>query len=238
MNAALSFFNPKRWGIISEIFEVTRFDSPISVSYSQAAEDLVLMYFLEKSEGFYIDIGAHHPNRFSVTRQLYAKGWSGINVDANPNLRKSFEDWRPRDTFLNLAVGSQDEYVFTIFSESAMSTTNLAWKEKFIRGGVEVIEEISVPGITMKDLFDLTPSNKELDLVNLDIEGGDVEAISSLRINNQLPKKMPTWFLCETPSSVSKALESESVKLLKLLGYEPWAVLPFSTLLRRVAISN
>ena len=37
-------------------------------SYSQEGEDMVLnRYFQGKNSGFYVDIGAHHPKRFSNT---------------------------------------------------------------------------------------------------------------------------------------------------------------------------
>jgi len=34
--------------------------------------------FERQSTGFYVDVGAHHPKRFSNTYFFYKKGWSGI----------------------------------------------------------------------------------------------------------------------------------------------------------------
>jgi FkbM family methyltransferase len=231
--AALSLLRPSRWGVISEIYQTTKFNAPISISYSQGAEDLVLLHFLQKDHGFYIDIGAHHPNRFSVTRQLYDKGWSGLNVDANPDLRKVFLSWRPRDKFLNFAVGSRAEYVFTRFHESAINTVNPEWKDRFIAEGNVIVDEIKVPGISMAKLFEMTPEDKNLDLVNIDIEGGDLEALYSLLENSKLPVRMPDWFLLEAPPGVDNALEHEAIRFVTELGYKPWAIMPMSTLLRR-----
>jgi len=233
IKAALTFFIPKRWGILVETYERTKFNAPFTISYSQGAEDLALLHFFRKQNGFYIDIGAHHPNRFSVTRQLYDAGWSGFNVDANPDLRGLFVKWRPRDVFLNFAVGNQSEYKFTRFHESAISTINQEWKERFVKEGNQILDEITVPGISMRALLEMTPSDTDLDLVNLDIEGGDFEALRSLGSASNLPKKMPEWFLCESPQGVEEALESDSVKFIITLGYKPWTVLSMSTLLRR-----
>ena len=56
-----------------------------NLCYSQNGEDLILNRFLEnKEKGFFIDVGAHHPIRFSNTYFFYKKGWSGINIDAMP----------------------------------------------------------------------------------------------------------------------------------------------------------
>lgn len=40
--------------------------------------------FNDSSSGIYVDIGAHHPFRFSNTYVFYKRGWRGINVDAMP----------------------------------------------------------------------------------------------------------------------------------------------------------
>ena len=64
-------------------------------SYSQNGEDLILSRLLEGHPvGKYIDIGAHHPFRFSNTAKLYSEGWSGLNVDPNPTSIKDFETSR------------------------------------------------------------------------------------------------------------------------------------------------
>ena len=62
----------------------------IQYSFSQEGEDLVLARIFEgKKNGFYVDIGAHHPTRFSNTHYFYRRGWSGINIDAMPGSMKN-----------------------------------------------------------------------------------------------------------------------------------------------------
>src|SRR3972149_133216 len=47
-------------------------------SYSQEGEDLILReLFADKQRGFYVDIGAHHPFRFSNTQHFYEIEWRG-----------------------------------------------------------------------------------------------------------------------------------------------------------------
>ena len=50
-------------------------------SFSQEGEDLILQrYFEGKTKGFFVDIGAHHPIRFSNTYHFYRRGWRGMVV--------------------------------------------------------------------------------------------------------------------------------------------------------------
>lgn len=76
-------------------------------SYSQEGEDLLLSrIFGDKKDGFYIDVGAHHPFRFSNTYLLYKRGWRGINIDAMPGSMKLFNRFRPRDINIECGVAS------------------------------------------------------------------------------------------------------------------------------------
>ena len=54
-------------------------------------------YFNKTDSGFYVDIGCHHPKRFSNTYLLYKKGWNGINIDANKLTISLFNIFRARD---------------------------------------------------------------------------------------------------------------------------------------------
>ena len=94
------------------------------MSYAQEGEDLILnRFFNNKKTGFYIDVGAHHPKRYSNTFSFYKKGWRGINIDAMPGSMSSFNKQRPED--INIEVGvSKTEQVLTyyIFNELALNT--------------------------------------------------------------------------------------------------------------------
>ncbi len=58
------------------------------ISYAQNFEDVLLRRALKwVRDGFYIDVGAQHPDINSVTRAFYDQGWSGINVEPVPEAR-------------------------------------------------------------------------------------------------------------------------------------------------------
>jgi hypothetical protein len=48
--------------------------------------------FESRGAGFYVDVGAHHPRRYSNTNYFYKRGWKGINIEPNPDALRIFDD--------------------------------------------------------------------------------------------------------------------------------------------------
>ena len=96
----------------------------VADSYAQEGEDMILIRLLEgQRSGFYVDVGAHHPFRFSNTFRFYLRGWRGINIDPNPEASRLFASKRRRDT--NLQMGVSDlpgSLAYHRFDESALNT--------------------------------------------------------------------------------------------------------------------
>src|SRR5262245_26066783 len=79
------------------------------ISYAQNLEDVLLeRVFGGKTNGFYVDVGAHDPERLSVTKHFYDKGWRGINVEPVPASHQKFVEQRPRDINLAVAAGREE----------------------------------------------------------------------------------------------------------------------------------
>lgn len=94
------------------------------ISFSQEGEDGVLQRLFErKPEGFYVDVGSHHPQRFSNTYRFYLRGWNGINIDPLPGSKARFDALRQRDINLELVISdSTGELTYYSFEEPALNT--------------------------------------------------------------------------------------------------------------------
>ena len=92
-----------------------------SSNFSQNDEEVVLSeIFSNVNNGFYIDVGCHHPRRFSNTALLYKNGWNGINIDASANNLKLFNLFRKRDKNVNALISEKSENLkFYYFNESS-----------------------------------------------------------------------------------------------------------------------
>ncbi len=233
LRALLSLRKKSAWGPFVEAFETTKFDHGFSVSWSQAAEDLSILAVLEDIEdGRYLDIGAHHPTRFSVTRHLFQRGWSGVNVDANADLIPNFLNARPLDISINYCVGDKKEYQLSVFEETAISTVNQEWDAKFLQENNVRNSVRTVPGITLQKLLEEHFPTKGPDFLNIDIEGADLEALKSGNFNLLSRNLRPVWILVESKAPLASTVQNESVQLLVSWGYEVWLILPFACLLK------
>src|ERR1700756_330529 len=113
------------------------------VSYSQEGEDMVLDRFLEhRHSGFYVDVGAHHPKRFSNTLRLYRRGWRGLNIDANPDSIRLFRRARPKDINVEAGVSSNRQLLtYFAFNEPALNTFDRDRALKHVGGSYFIVRE-------------------------------------------------------------------------------------------------
>jgi len=96
------------------------------ISYAQNGEDVVLWRALGDVDcGFYVDVGAAHPDDDSVTRAFYDRGWRGINIEPVPAMAQRIAEARPRDLTLPIAAGAADgTAVLHIVEHTGLSTTD------------------------------------------------------------------------------------------------------------------
>ena len=152
-------------------------------SYSQEGEDMTLARIFEnKKEGFYVDVGAHHPTRFSNTYYFYLRGWRGINLDAMPGSMDLFNKLRPRDINLELAIGNNDKNLtYYIFDEPALNTfdNHIATKHKD-NEQYQLLKQIKIQTNSLSKVLDmyLKPDTK-IDFISIDVEGLDYAVLES-----------------------------------------------------------
>ena len=192
-----------------------------NICFSQNGEDLVINRFLDnKNEGFFVDVGAHHPIRFSNTFLFYKKGWSGINIDAMPGSMAQFNKIRPNDINIEKGIGlKKDKLTFYQFNESALNT--FSKKEAFSKNkdGYKIIKSNLVEVDTLENILDkYMPLKTEIDFLNIDAEGKDEEVL----ISNNWKKYNPNYIIIEILREVSLYNNNSSInKFLKTKGYIP-----------------
>lgn len=191
------------------------------ISFSQEGEDLILdRFFEDKNDGFFIDIGAHHPRRFSNTYKFYQKGWTGINIDPMPGIMNVFSIERPKDINLELGISNTEGTLeYNIFNETALNTFDkIEADAKNNIPGYNIVEKKSINVSTLKNILDTyLPKNKMIDFISIDVEGLDIDVLYS----NDWDKYLPTIILIEElKDSVDSIIKQSKIySFLKTKNY-------------------
>lgn len=190
-------------------------------SYSQEGEDMVLRrIFDNKKNGFYIDIGAHHPFRFSNTCFFYKKGWHGINVDAMPGSMCLFEKYRPRDINIESAISTESkEMTYHIFNDPALNgfDKKLSTERDSAKSKYKIIKTVEIKTMTLCSILNQhLADNQKIDFLSVDVEGLDLDVLKSNDWNKYRPEVVLVEIL---GSSLSELEKSDVYKYLNEHGY-------------------
>jgi FkbM family methyltransferase len=192
----------------------------VAFHFSESGEDIILLrLFNNKTGGFYVDVGAFRPRKYSNTYLLYRFfGWNGINIDASSKAIALFDVERPNDINLHVAVGpSTSESVFWTLNEPATNTLSEANLQRQLNKGKRIIsqETVNVQPLS-KILNDYVPDGRDIDLLNIDVEGLDFEVLKS----NDWTRYRPKVILIEDYSVNEVGIEnSEIYCFMKEMGY-------------------
>lgn len=189
-------------------------------SYSQEGEDMILRRIFDRcTDGFFVDVGAHHPMRFSNTCSFYLSGWRGINIEPNPEAMPAFRALRRRDT--NLCVGVADapgQLTYFRFDDAALNTfdAHLAQSRRAAAPhrwrGTACIEVQRLDAILDRHL----PRGRRIDLLSIDTEGFDMSVLRS----NDWTRFRPACVLVEAFGvDIERVADSAIGRFMQELGY-------------------
>lgn len=159
------------------------------ISYAQNFEDVMLWRALKHVErGVYIDVGAWSPDVDSVTRAFYEKGWSGINIEPNPEFNAQLCARRPRDINLKQAVGDREAVLTMNFlGNPGLSTLDDGIAEQHQAAGwTSERQEVEVK--TLAAIWQAhVPAGQAVHFLKVDVEGFEEAALKGNDWQNNRP---------------------------------------------------
>lgn len=165
------------------------------IAYAQEGEDLILeKIFYNRAQGFYVDVGAHHPVRYSNTYLFYQKGWRGINLDPVPGMKYVFDELRPGDVNLELAVSDEKGQVeYFIFEESALNTCSSQLSDYYVKEkGAKLLRTEVITFVRLSDILN-EYAHQQIEFLSIDTEGYELAVLNS----NDWDKFRPLYILVE-----------------------------------------
>ncbi len=149
------------------------------ISYAQNFEDVMLWRTLRLfGPGFYIDVGANHPTRDSVTRSLYERGWRGINIEPVLHYHESLCAERPEDINLCLAVGDrEDQLEFFESPETGLSTLSAEVAQQQTALGIGFIRRTVRTRTLSSICAEHISSERPIHFLKIDVEGFEEQVL-------------------------------------------------------------
>lgn len=151
------------------------------ISYAQNFEDVMIArLFYAGYGGFYVDIGAAHPDYLSVTRHFYDQGWSGINIEPTFRFYPLLCEARPRDINLQCAIGNSSGLATFYEIPTVAENSTL---ERTVADRLAATELAATPHevevVRLVDVCDTHVKDRTIDFMKIDVEGGELAVLQS-----------------------------------------------------------
>jgi len=165
------------------------------ISFAQNFEDLVLAGLLKSvSRGFYVDVGANHPELDSVTKIFYDKGWSGINIEPNEALHRQLLAARPRDINVKAGLSSQPGALSLRIYDGLDGLSTMSHETQSVHAAARpntTFHDVQIEVACLADLLAEHRSSGDIHMLKVDVEGLELEVL----LGNDWRRFRP-WVLC------------------------------------------
>lgn len=172
-----------------------------------------------RNDGFFVDIGAFDPVKYSNTNFFYQRGWNGINIEPSPDALMRFEKYRKRDQNLNLGISDRNarlDYFF--YAEPALNTFDPD-RVRFLKktASRSPLGQVVVKVDTLASVLGQYANSRKIDFMNIDVEGHELQVLRS----NDWKKYRPCVVMIEILKfNLKTILKNPTHKFLNDHGYE------------------
>jgi FkbM family methyltransferase len=150
--------------------------------YSQNKEEQYITDYFKGYLGSLLDIGAYDGKSFSNTLKLLEGGWSGVLIEPSPPaFLQLIENTKHLKNIqlLNMAVAAESKIMKFFDSHGdAISSIDIAHKEKWEKGGKCSFREFFIKTVTINEVLDWF--GYDFDFINLDVESLNLEIFNKI----------------------------------------------------------
>jgi FkbM family methyltransferase len=183
--------------------------------------ELVWQFFGERSEGFFLDVGANEPQKGSQTWMLEERGWRGILIEPQGQLCERLRQARPTSQVFQVACGAPGAP-----SEMPLFTAVTPGHSGLVKNLVDATTNYvgtEIVRVTTLDAILAQAGNPRIDFVTMDVEGTQFDVLRGF----DLQRHRPRLLLMEDHLYDLKAhryLGRAGYRLVKRTGLNNWYV--------------
>ena len=176
---------------------------------------MVNRIFKNYNEGIYIDIGAYHPYKSSLTYKLFKRGWRGMNIDLSKTSIDLFNIARPKDLNICCAISNKTEKKI-YFENSPINQQNSLIRQNNKQKEIE-IELIDWMSYYYLKIF------QNPDYLNIDTEGNEMDVLEGIDFKKISPKLITIeendfLKISKTDNKKVKYLNERNYILINIIG--------------------
>jgi FkbM family methyltransferase len=187
-------------------------------------------YFGENYVGTFFDVGAFHPITISNSYHFEKNDWTCYLFEANPNNIALLKEMR-KNVF-HYAISDEDKdsiefNVVTLRGDWTASYSAITISEEYERifGRVDpsCITKVNVPLRTLNTIIkNEIPDLSRIDIMSIDIEGGEYNCLKGLDIEKYKPKVIVIEIADSQDKTISNYLKTFGYRLDKKVSYNEY----------------
>ena len=186
-----------------------------------AEDELVWRFFNQRTDGFFLDVGAHEPKTGSQTWLLESKGWQGLLIEPLPDLADRLRAERRGSRVFQVACGAPGHPGTVEFHEAA-AREHSGLARYASDAADEYVRVHRVPMLTLDEIIEQAHC-PAVDFVSIDVEGAELDVLRGF----DLARHRPSLVLLEDHLFNVKShllLRASGYRLVKRTGLNSWYV--------------
>lgn len=193
---------------------------------AEEREQTLVREFFEsfgRERGYFVDVGANHPQRGNQTWHLERLGWQGVLIEPQPDLAAMARETRTASVF-NVACSSPQNAGRVVSLHVAGHNGALSsLHPDRMAAGAKPERTIGVAARTLDDILAETAAPAPIDFLSVDVEGHEIETLSGF----DFARWRPHLVLLEDhvgDLSRHRFMRSRGYCLVRRTGWNGWYV--------------
>jgi FkbM family methyltransferase len=176
--------------------------------------------FFDGTPGFFVEVGANHPQKDSQTWHLEQSGWTGILIEPEPQLADQLRKSR-RATVIEVACSSPENVGRRLPFYVAGALSSLDRHRMAPGSRPETV--IEVPVRILDDILASVGAPQPIDFISIDVEGHEIEVLQGFDFARWRPRLV---LLEDHVGDLGKHrfMKTTGYRLVRRTGFNGWYV--------------